>query len=143
TIFYSNGLMILNKVDVNPKDNARQINAGETAMMLDISVISKDGRRYGVRPGIAISGHDMRDLPDSVVSQGLVIRFNKIADEKLGKLQIGVKESNDISDLLTLKVYQFPWINILWIGVIVMVVGMILSVINRVGQGRKKNLTVV
>lgn len=142
TSFYSNGLMVLNKVNVNPAGNKRTIAAGETAMMMDITVITKDGRRYGASPGIAISGNGaaVRSLPDTVMSQGLVLQFNKVLDSDTGKLEIGVKEDKSMSDLLTLKVYEFPFINILWIGVLVMVAGFIMSVIQRV---RRPKLTAV
>jgi cytochrome c-type biogenesis protein CcmF len=44
---------------------------------------------------------------------------------------MGVKESGAITDLITLKVYEFPMINVLWLGVIVMVIGFVMSIIQR------------
>jgi cytochrome c-type biogenesis protein CcmF len=61
----------------------------------------------------------------------MVIKFNKVIDEKTGTLEIGVKESSALSDLLTLKVYEFPFINVLWIGIIIMVTGLVMSIIQR------------
>jgi cytochrome c-type biogenesis protein CcmF len=52
-----------------------------------------------------------------------VLQFNKVIDQANGKLEIGVKESGAITDLITLKVYEFPLINVLWLGVVVMVTG--------------------
>lgn len=124
TIFYSNGLMRLNKVDVNPPDMRGKYAADETGIFLDMTITAKDGSRYAARPGIAIKGmNSMRSLPDTVLSQSLVLAFNKVLDEKNGKLEIGVKESSTITDLITLKVYEFPMINVLWLGVVVMVTG--------------------
>jgi cytochrome c-type biogenesis protein CcmF len=54
---------------------------------------------------------------------------------------MGVKESGAITDLITLKVYEFPMINILWLGVIVMVVGFVMSIIQRY-KALKNNLKV-
>lgn len=139
TSFFSNGVLILNKVEVNPAVNKRTVQQGETAMMLDITVVTKDGRRYGVTPGIAVEGNTVRNLPDTVVSQGLVVQFNKVLDSKQGALQIGIKEDKTMNDLLTLKVYEFPFINILWIGVVVMVIGFVMSMVQRI---RKPKLTV-
>jgi cytochrome c-type biogenesis protein CcmF len=140
TVFYSNGLIVLNKAEVNPAAGVKGVQADETAMLLDMTVITKDGRRYGASPGIAIKGADIRVLPDTVVSQGLVLRFNKVLDGKAGKLEIGVKEDKTMNDLLTLKVYEFPFINVLWIGIIIMVAGFIMSVMQRV---RKPKMTVI
>jgi len=133
TIFYSSGLMILKKVDVNPADKKVKYADGETALFLDMEVIAKDGRRYKASPGIAIKGTEaMRSLPDSVISQSLILQFNKVLDQKEGKLQIGVKEASAMTSLVTLKVYEFPMINILWIGVIVTVFGFWMSVYQRI-----------
>ncbi len=128
TVFYSNGIIILNKVDVN-REGIKGILPGETSMTLDMQVIGKNGSRYGVYPGIAIKDESsMRSLPDTVVAQGLVLRFNRIDDMKKGTFEVGIKESSEITDLLTLKVLQFPFINILWIGILVMVIGTLISV---------------
>jgi cytochrome c-type biogenesis protein CcmF len=55
-----------------------------------------------------------------------------VIDQKTGKLEIGVKESGSITDLITLKVYEFPMINVLWLGVVVMVIGFVMSIYQRV-----------
>jgi cytochrome c-type biogenesis protein CcmF len=66
-----------------------------------------------------------------VVAQSLVLQFNKVINQEKGVLEIGVKESGSITDLITLKVYEFPMINILWLGVLVMVVGFGMSIFQR------------
>jgi cytochrome c-type biogenesis protein CcmF len=65
------------------------------------------------------------------VAQSLVLQFNKVINQEKGILQLGVKESGSITDLITLKVYEFPMINILWLGVLVMVVGFGMSIFQR------------
>ena len=78
----------------------------------------------------------IRNITDTVVSQSLVLKFNKVLDQKTGKLEIGVKESAAITDLITLKVYEFPLINVLWLGVVVMVIGFFMSIYQRVKAGK-------
>ena len=138
TIFYSNGLVILNKVDVN-KPDVKGVQPGETTITLDMEVISKNGSRYPATPGIAIlNDSTMRSLPDTVVAQSLVLNFNKILDPKVGKMEVGIKESGVLTDLLTLKVLLFPFINLLWIGITIMVIGTLLSLRQRVVKLRMK-----
>ncbi len=132
TIFYSNGLMILNSASINPAERRDQYSPDETAVFLDFTVISKEGKRYGANPGIVLKGQELRAITDTVLSQSLILKFNKVVDQKTGKLEIGVKEIGNITDLLTLKVYEFPMINMLWLGILVMVVGFVLSIIQRV-----------
>lgn len=136
TLFYSNGLLVLNKVSVNPPEQSSQYGDGETALFLDMSVLSKDGRRYSVMPGIIVKGTEFRAIADTVTAQSLILKFNKVKDEKNGVLEIGVKESGAITDLITLKVYEFPMINILWLGIVVMVIGFVMSIIQRNKQNR-------
>ncbi len=131
TLFYSNGLIILNKVSVNPPEQSMLYGNGETALFLDIAVLSKDGRRYAATPGIAVNGNSFRAIEDTVTAQSLVLRFNKVKDEKKGLLEIGIKESGGITDLITLKVYEFPMINILWLGILIMTAGLVMSIVQR------------
>jgi cytochrome c-type biogenesis protein CcmF len=131
TIFYSNGLMVLKSVSINPASKKDLLLPGETALFLDVDVTARDGRKYAAMPGIAIDNSSIRQISDTVVAQSLVLQFNKVIDQDKGILQIGVKESGSITDLITLKVYEFPMINILWLGVIVMVIGFVMSIIQR------------
>jgi len=140
TVFYSNGFMVMNKVLVNPLELKDRINPGEQAIFLDINVFSKEGKIYPVRPGIAIAGNTARLISDTVAQQSMVVRFNKLLDPKVGKMEIGVKESGAVASLITLKVYEFPWINILWFGVIIMTIGFFMSILNRL---KKSALTSV
>jgi len=75
---------------------------------------------------------------DTVKAQNMILSFNKVVDQKNGILEIGVKESAALTNLITLKVYEFPFINVLWIGVIVMVFGFGLATANRVKKLRAK-----
>ena len=136
TLFYSNGLLILNKVSVNPTEQAGLYQQGETALFLDIAVLSKDGRRYTATPGIAVTGNEFRPIPDTVTAQSLILKFNKVKDEKKGLLEIGIKESGAITDLITLKVYEFPMINVLWLGIVVMVTGFVMAILQRNRQSK-------
>jgi len=136
TIFYSNGMIVLNKTLVNPPDDKRAFELGEMSMVLDMTVISKEGSRYVLRPGIAIKDKAFRNLPDTVLSQGLVVQFNKIADEKKRILEIGIKENRAMTPIITLKVYQFPFINFVWLSVVIMATGFIMSVVQRVKKGK-------
>ena len=141
TTFYSNGVIILNKIIVNPEKFKRSTEPGETPVMLDMTVISKDGRRYPVQPGFAVNqtNNSFRNLPDTVIAQSLIVRFNKITDEVKGVFELGIKETQNLNDLMTLKVYKFPYIGLVWIGIIIMVTGLLMSMVKRI---RKSKLTV-
>jgi cytochrome c-type biogenesis protein CcmF len=48
-----------------------------------------------------------------------------------GKFKIAVKESDIPADFLTLKAYVFPYINLVWLGLIIMAAGFVVSIIRR------------
>ena len=60
-------------------------------------------------------------------------------------IELQVKESDSIMDFITIKAYKFPFINLVWAGTIIMVIGFIISLLHRRKQGRlsaKKNRAV-
>ena len=120
SIFYSNGYIKLEKVLVNP--NAQRA-PGENELVLQLAVTSKEGLQYTANPGIVLNGMSLQSNLDTVKAQNLVLSFNKVIDQKKGTLEIGLKESAALTNLITLKAYEFPFINVLWLGVIVMTFG--------------------
>lgn len=124
SIFYSNGYIKLNKVVVNPKEDRPE---GSNELALELIVTSKEGITYLANPSIVIKEMTMESILDTVKAQNLILSFNKVIDQKKGTLEIGVKESKTLSKLITIKVYEFPFINFLWLGVIVMTIGFFIA----------------
>jgi cytochrome c-type biogenesis protein CcmF len=120
SIFYSNGYIKLEKVLVNPNTNRP---AGTNELILQLAVTSKEGLKYTASPGIVLEGMNLQSNVDTVKAQNLVLSFNKVIDQEKGTLEIGVKESSALTNLITLKAYEFPFINLLWLGVIIMTFG--------------------
>ncbi len=131
TAFYSNGMLVLNEVQKNPANNKRLINADESALMFDFTVISKEGFQYRTLPGIAINPQRVRNLEDTVVAQSLILKFDRIVDADENKFEFSFKENKTMNDLITLKVYEFPFINVLWLGIVIMTIGFIMSIFQR------------
>jgi cytochrome c-type biogenesis protein CcmF len=136
TLFYSSGLMRLDSISVNPSSRQSLYANDETAVFLNLTLEAKNGSRYPAHPGMALKGNQWRPIVDTVVAQSVAITFNRVIDEKKGLLEIGVKQSASITSLLTLKVYEFPMINLLWLGTILMVIGFFLSVWQRIRFGK-------
>ncbi|UAY54038.1 cytochrome c biogenesis protein CcsA [Arachidicoccus terrestris] len=134
TTFYSNGMIILNKVDITQSATKALGQDSSMVMGLDMTVVARDGSKFPAKPSVVIRNDKADVITDTVLAQGLVLKFNKVLNDKDGKLEIGVKESNTLNDSLTLKVIEFPFIGALWLGVIVMVIGFFMSVY----QGSRK-----
>lgn len=133
SIFYSNGYIKLNQVLVNPNANRP---AGTNELVLDLQVTSKEGLQYSSKPGIVLEGFNMEQELDTIKAQNLVISFNKVVSQEEGVLEIGIKESKSLTNLITLKVYEFPFINVLWIGVVVMTIGFMMSMFQRIRKNK-------
>ncbi|MEY4457077.1 MAG: hypothetical protein RLY15_1341 [Bacteroidota bacterium] len=133
SIFYSNGYIKLNQVLVNPNPNRP---AGTNELVLDLQVTSKEGLQYSSKPGIVLEGLNMEQELDTIKAQNLVISFNKVVSQEEGVLEIGIKESKSLTNLITLKVYEFPFINVLWIGVVVMTIGFMMSMFQRIRKNK-------
>ncbi len=134
TIFYSNGFMVLNKVVPNPSNERYSFSAGDTALMADITVFTKEGLQYPARPVFYVKDNKPAYIVDTVYAQNLAIGFSSIVDNK--KIELQVKESSKLAPFVALKVYEFPFINVLWLGILVMITGLTMSIIRRVKLNR-------
>lgn len=132
TNFYSNGMWVVNGLEVNPRGQRFEAFAGDTILAANISVISKDGRMYKCMPAFKLKGNKLELLYDTVMSQSVVFSLNRPGDLEKREVEIGIKETSAVLDFLTLKVYSFPWINILWLGIIVMMVGFGMAISRRI-----------
>lgn len=128
TVFYSRGFFKVDSVVINPKTAKYNFSSSDTALVAALTVYSKDGTTYQARPALQIKGNSSVFHVDSVFSQNLAIAFTGVEEKKI-KLQ--VKESDAIMDFLTIKTYKFPFINILWLGTILMVLGFFIAAVHR------------
>jgi cytochrome c-type biogenesis protein CcmF len=92
--------------------------------------------QYAAQPGIVLEGMNMEQTLDTVKAQNLILSFNKVVNQEEGVLEIGIKESKSLTNLITLKVYEFPFINVLWLGVVVMTIGFMMSMFQRIRKNK-------
>ncbi|MBV4359434.1 cytochrome c biogenesis protein CcsA [Pinibacter aurantiacus] len=135
TVFYSNGFFVVNKVVPNPNNDKYKFTSSDTAVMADITVFSKDGRQYKARPAFYVKNNQANYTLDTVFAQNLAIGFGRILDG--GKIELEVKESTRMVPFVALKVYEFPHINVLWIGTLIMIIGFVMSMVFRLKQSNR------
>ncbi|MBS1603314.1 MAG: cytochrome c biogenesis protein CcsA [Bacteroidetes bacterium] len=134
TVFYSKGFAILDSVIVNPDNGKYHFGPGDTALMAKVVVIGQDSTRHVAYPVFYLKNSMPQYVNDTVFSQDLAFRFNRVAADR--KIELGVKESSNMVPFIALKVVEFPQINVLWIGTIIMVIGFIMSLVWRRRQAR-------
>jgi len=129
SVFYSKGFIVLNSIRKSTRDLPEELFGKEGSLYeADITVYSSRGNTYASSPKLAYAKGYPLPLADTVISEGLVVKINK-ADEQ--EIELGVKESDTVLDFVTLKAYKFPFINLLWLGTLVMVIGFIISMVRR------------
>ena len=136
TVYYSNGFFTLNTVVPNPNNKKYQFQPTDTALMADITVFSKEGTSYKAQPVFYVEGNEARYIVDTVFAQNIAIAFSRVLENQ--KIELQVKESNRMVPFIALKVYEFPHINLLWAGIIIMTMGFGVSMVYRRKQGRLK-----
>lgn len=130
TIFYSAGYMILDSVTVNPHDEKHKFTSGDTALMANLSVYTKEQQKLSVKPVFYVRNNGAQYMLDTLYSEGLAVGLTRIADDK--HLEISVKESSRLAPFLALKVLQFPFINLVWLGTLLMITGFAISMVRRI-----------
>jgi cytochrome c-type biogenesis protein CcmF len=129
TAFYNKGYLILNRVVKNPDNGKYHFKPTDAALMADITLFSKDSMHYKASPLIQIDSLGVNQIDDTVYAQNLYLKFAGVTDTK--KIKLGIKESEKPIDFVTLKAYLFPYINLVWLGLLVMALGIIMSMIKR------------
>lgn len=129
TAFYNKGYFILNRVVKNPDTGKYHFTSADAALMADITLVTKDGKRYRSAPLIQLDSFGVHFADDTLYAQNLYLRFSGVTDTR--KVKIGIKESDTIIDFITLKAYLFPYINLVWLGLVIMAVGLLMSMVRR------------
>jgi cytochrome c-type biogenesis protein CcmF len=134
TIWYSKGFMILDGVNRERTRNNISTEAGDSVFTASLSIYAKDSSKYKAEPLLIIRNNNLIPVTDTVISQSLEIGF--VGAEADG-VKVAVKESNSILQYITLKAYQFPAINVLWLGILITVFGFMLAMVNHIKKNRK------
>lgn len=134
TGYYRNGYYILNKVEKNPAECKFPYNPKNIVLMADVTFYSKDSMRYRATPLIEADSFGINQYDDTLYAQNLYVKFAGVADNH--KIKLGIKESDSLIDFVTVKAYVFPYIIIVWLGLIIMAFGILFSMIKRVQMNK-------
>ncbi|HRN78875.1 MAG TPA: cytochrome c biogenesis protein CcsA [Ferruginibacter sp.] len=136
TAFYSNGYMILEGVLKNPNTGRFKYQPNDMALVADIRVVSKDTIQYAAQPAIEVDQDHLHHVDDTLYAQNLFLRFNGVTADQ--KIRLGIRESDKLIDFVTVKTIVFPYINAVWAGLVIMIMGIFTSMVNRAGFSKTK-----
>lgn len=130
TLHTSNGILTVGNLNTKPVVKDLKVGEGDLAVALPLEV-NVSGKLYKAEPLFMVKGNNTFDFARKIEELGLRLRFTKIIPEE-GKFEIQVYEKpQQAKDWLVFKSIEFPYINLYWVGTIVMVVGFIISIFRR------------
>ncbi len=130
TLFSSNAIIIFDSLSVNVDKVKYQLKEGDIAVEAHFQVLDIQ-KKYKANPIYVIRNNSIQPIESRVDELGLKFMFWEINPED-GKIQISLQEKkSNVRDFIVMQAMIFPYINILWIGCIVMAIGTILAILER------------
>jgi cytochrome c-type biogenesis protein CcmF len=112
---------------------------GDVAVGAILSVTDSSHNSYKAEPIYIISGNEVQTIDDTVQKAGLKFSFTKI-DPKTHKLDINIAEAKlTARDYIVMEAMIFPYINVLWLGCLIMILGTTLAIRQRIIKSREAN----
>jgi cytochrome c-type biogenesis protein CcmF len=133
TMFYSNGFVVLEDLMHHKNIPGIEFTEKDSVTVASMKVFAKTGSEYNLKPVLINKGGQLFAEPDTAKAESLVVRVQKVSGNEV---ELGLKESNSVMQYITLKAYKFPFINVLWLGTILMVIGFIISMMRRIETNR-------
>lgn len=135
SLFYSNGFIIADQVKARSDVPEEIFGKGGSLHEVALKIYSKTGSVYSTTPRLANAKGELLPVPDTITAENLVIQLQKVNPDN--SFELGLKESDAIMEYVTLKAYKFPYINLLWIGIIITAIGILISMVRRIQMNRR------
>ncbi|MET4140840.1 cytochrome c biogenesis protein CcsA [Pedobacter sp. UYP1] len=130
TLHTSSGIITVKDLNFKPTAKSLALAEGDIAVGLPLE-INLNGKIYKTEPIFLVKGNNTFDFARNIPELGLRLRFTKILpDQKKVELQVFEKPQQS-KDWVVFKSIEFPYINLYWVGLIVMVIGFVISIIRR------------
>jgi len=132
TVASSNSLIIL--VGLNSRVDKKKYGLPDSAIAVgaEFKILDVNKKVHMSYPVFAIERNQIVPLPTEIPELGMKLNFWKV-DPEAGKITVAVTvNAADKPDYIVMEAIVFPWINILWTGCIVMVIGTAMALVHRI-----------
>jgi cytochrome c-type biogenesis protein CcmF len=130
TIHFREGYMILKSFAKETSIQNIPLTASDVAVGAKLEVFSHD-KTYEAEPVYMIKNKSVFDFARKVDDVGLKLRLTKIVPEK-GKVEVTVyQQPEKLKPWIVMRALDFPYINFLWAGTLIMIIGFLLSIFRR------------
>jgi len=131
TIFADNAIILIDSITTNLTEEQYSKNDSLLIVTAVLKATDINGKVYRATPKYILKNNTV--LPDEfeLNELGLKFIFWKINPNE-GSIEIQMSEKvNNTKEFVVLEAYMFPFINVLWLGCLVMVIGTIVAIVER------------
>jgi cytochrome c-type biogenesis protein CcmF len=134
SIWYSKGFVVLENLLTRDSLPFEGFSPEDKGTIATLKVHSQNRVNIISQPLYIQGSGGAYSIPDTINAESIILRIDKIEG---GRAEIGMKESSAVMKYLTLKAYKFPFINLLWLGVIITATGILISMVRRIQLNKK------
>jgi len=134
TVYTSNSYVILESLHRVTESDKVKIEANDLAVAADLTVKTMDGKFFSAKPIYAIHENRGYSYDDVLNELGLTFRLTEIIPDHQ-QVILSIAEKKPEKDFIVMTAIVFPFINLLWLGVVITISGFIISIV-RIWQKR-------
>jgi cytochrome c-type biogenesis protein CcmF len=135
TLTTGNSLIIFRSLNKNVDRQKHGLAMTDLAVGAELELMDINKRKYTAEPLFVIRENTIFPVKASVEELGLRITFSKINPDN-GKVDLTIEEKKEnTKEFIVMKAIVFPYINILWTGCILMVLGTLIAIRKRLANG--------
>jgi len=131
SIYLSNGFMIFNGFTNEINDKRYEPKEGDLAVKAKLTVYDTKGTHRDIAPIYILRDRQyITQIDDSLEDMSLYVHFGalNVHSQDSASVDIQVRQTNPMDDFIVLKALVFPYINVLWLGIVIMVFGFFISI---------------
>ena len=133
TIRFRDGYILLKALKKEIAIQNIPLTDSDVAIGAQLEVVSNN-KNYTAEPVYMIKGKNVFDFARTVDDAGLKLRLTKIIPEK-SQVEITVyQQPENKKPWIVMRALDFPYINFLWVGTVLMIIGFLLSIFRRNGE---------
>ncbi len=127
TVFLANGYLVFEKLQATTSNKNYVHSEGDIAVEAILHSYDLDGRTGSLHPVFVINNTtQVNTIVDTFRDLGVCARIDKINPED-ETVKFGIYQQGQQDDYIVMKAIIFPYVNLLWGGIIVMIIGFFVS----------------
>lgn len=126
SLYLANGFIVLDSISKNVHNKDYEPKEGDIAVEAHLSAYGVGGKLGTAKPLYIIRGNEAGSVADTLRDFGLTVKINQILPQE-NAVEFGIKQRAQQDDWIVMKAIIFPYIRVLWLGIIVMVAGFFIS----------------